>query len=136
MIVVAVGVTVEKAVAMAGVVVALMARAPRLMPVAMIMAGMVVIMAVARVGVFIGCHWWPEYKSSPVKAPKRRFAGRLQRSRRWRDGALLPGGGRGRVQIGLQADYGGHTARGLQSFAREVPMNGGRVITQRAVELL
>jgi hypothetical protein len=37
------------------------------MPVAMIMAGMVVIMAVARMGVFTGCHWWPEYKSSPVR---------------------------------------------------------------------
>jgi len=126
-VVVAVGVTMEKAVAMAGVIVAIVARptvlipvppmvltrAPRLMPVAMIMAGMVVIMAVARMGVFIGCHWCPEYKSSPVKAPKRRFAGRLQRNRGWRDGALLAGGGRGRIQIGFQADYRWHTARSL-----------------------
>ena len=84
------GVTVEKAVAMAGVIVArptvlilvpamVVARTPRLMPVAMIMAGMVVVVVV-RGGVFITCHWWGEYKSSPVKAPKGRFAGRLQRA--------------------------------------------------------
>ena len=54
------GVTVEKAVAMAGVTVVVVARAPRLMPVAMIMAGMVVIMAVARMGVFMGGHCWPK----------------------------------------------------------------------------
>ena len=93
-------VTVEKAVAMAGVILAIVARptvlipvpamvvtrAPRLMPVAMIMAGMVVV----RVGVFIACHWWGEYKSSPLKAPKRRCAGRLQRSRGWRNGLYCP----------------------------------------------
>ena len=73
MAVVAVGVTVEKAVAMAGVIVVIVPRpivlvsmtamvvagAPRLMSVAMTMAGMVVIMAVARVGVFVACHWCP-----------------------------------------------------------------------------
>ena len=57
--VVAMGVTVEKAVAMAGVIVAFVAGAIVLMCVAMTMVGMVVIMAVARVGVFIACHWCP-----------------------------------------------------------------------------